>query len=421
MFEYIYRNWFRRDRVLLYLACVGLALHLLSLVFVVVRGFDFSPIQDPLEHRLIAEHLLQGFGFSIWPGVPDLLRGPLYPLVLAASLGTTGSVVPIIALQQIAISATALLVAVWIVQCGFSTLAARFAAAYIMLEPTSWFWSLHTMTETVSMFLLALYGALSCGLLAQEKWRPFLLGATGGALLLVKPSLMLAVLVGLVCCTYVSKSKLNVFAIALASLLLVVSPWIIRNYMLTNSFVLSSSFAVNTVLGFGTPAEKESMKEGPSMYDAHGRMGYAMTAFTAHRYGEIHGIAQEALHRTGLVHALVVQVRAAPALWFEHSYDAILLMARVPLSGMGKSVLGTLDMGISVLILFLLLAGILVGIRRAPVPTLLALLSIVSVMVPNLTISYARMLIPVLPLIALIVAFGLDGIVAFVGRVRSGV
>lgn len=193
----------------------------------------------------VAHNILSGHGFSqseVPPYRPDAHFPPLYPLLIVASLATTGSFIPLLILQII-LSATIPILAFFLAQhIGFGPRAGLMAAAFAAFEPMMMFWGFFVLTETFAIFFVLL------ALLFFLKWHETetigSISASGlflGLSVLVRPHAQflfpLAILFfGILCYRRWSvPPALRRIAISAGVFILffgaILAPWLIRNYL----------------------------------------------------------------------------------------------------------------------------------------------------------------------------------------------
>ncbi|MCC7500660.1 glycosyltransferase family 39 protein [Candidatus Nomurabacteria bacterium] len=400
----------RTDHVLRRVLVAVLIIHVLSAIFVAtVRPGSISPVQDPLEYRTIAEHVLSHKVFSIAPPAdenPDLLRGPGYPLFLASTFVFDRSGTLAIILQQVMVVCCGAFAFLLMRRFGLSHLTSIGLSAAVLFEPHLWLYSLQTMSETFYAFVLCttLYMIFYPPARYAAAWVGVLLGVS----VLIKPS-------GLILAPFILsyyllrtewRTQVRTFLFATLCLMVVLMPWVIRNYALTGSFVLSSSPAYNIVLGLGTPQEHEALEsEGAIFTDSLNREGRIIHAFTVNGYADVVALQQEVIERRGTLGIFREQILCAPRVWTGHSYGAIagILFG----SGVAQYESTIYTFGV---ILHAFVAALFVGgayiLMRDPHTRLMALPLIgmvLAVTLFNACVSYTRMLIPLFPIIALVV------------------
>jgi 4-amino-4-deoxy-L-arabinose transferase-like glycosyltransferase len=203
-------------------------------------------------YNLIARNLEQGNGYRVDADMgPTMLREPGYPLFLAAvfKLGGYGIQTARVACVLLAFGA-ALMLLLLTRRITSDAMTALSAALLFLLYPGTLVAEARAGIEmpsvfTVILFMLALYSAVEKGSL----WRYCAAGLLLGVAVLVRSQVLLFPLFLLVYFVFASKSTSERAKIALriAGLVLgtvvVMSPWIIRNYMLVHKLVPTATVA----------------------------------------------------------------------------------------------------------------------------------------------------------------------------------
>jgi 4-amino-4-deoxy-L-arabinose transferase-like glycosyltransferase len=200
----------------------------------------------------IAENILRGNGFVHSPDTPSatvagqLAREPIYALFLASILGVFGELDPYMMLLQTLINSLTCLVLYFTVRKTFNRRVALVACFLYGVYPFSSWYVSRTAYETLLGLLVAL---LTLGLVYLfEKLslrRALMVGFLLGVTVLCKGTYLLfpfALLPGLMI-RFSAKNK-NVISCCLVvalSMIALLSPWIMRNYLLSGQFVPVSS------------------------------------------------------------------------------------------------------------------------------------------------------------------------------------
>ena len=247
----------RTSRILTALLCAGLFLHVLSAVGVfLIKPESISTTPDPLDYRLAAIQILDNQHFSFAApefDAPQLLRTPLYPALLAGTYlldGRTGLVM--ILIQSLSLVLMAFLLFRILIRLRVPDNIALLLTTLYLFEPLQWLYSLHTMTETFSsLVLLVLVYLVIVPSSIRGKCLSALFGVGLAVIVLMKPSgtmwiPFMLMMLGAIPGSFHERMKR--LLIACFFLILVLSPWVIRNYNLTGYPVISSSGPFNFIL-----------------------------------------------------------------------------------------------------------------------------------------------------------------------------
>jgi 4-amino-4-deoxy-L-arabinose transferase-like glycosyltransferase len=200
-------------------------------VAVMLRGpgaFD-----DPDNYLPLARSLAAGEGFT-WKGRPTAYRPPLYPVLLAPSVAILHNhFVWGVALLHLGLGAgTVWLTAIAARGSGLSPARCTIAALVTACDPVLVWQSRMVMTETpTAFFLAAALAALAC-----RRWLGPVLGGIGlGMAALCRPSMLagavLTVLATILAPPGKPRQRLMRGGLLAVTILVVLSPWTVRNVM----------------------------------------------------------------------------------------------------------------------------------------------------------------------------------------------
>jgi 4-amino-4-deoxy-L-arabinose transferase-like glycosyltransferase len=242
---------------------------------VLARWEQLSP--DPDAYRLIAENLAQHGVFSrTLPGEPvqpTAFRPPLYPRLLAATAQNGQVTATSVAVIHV-LTGVLTVALVWLLgrRCGLDALS-WLAGLLVAADPILLNQSCVVMTETLATLLTVL------GWLALDQWsrRPsywsaVLAGAILGLAVLCRPTFL--IWTGM-CGVYMVATgrswKHFAHAVVLAvTLLLVLSPWVVRNWRTFGRLVATTSHGGYTLLLGNNPSFYEHLRggDGSAVWDA---------------------------------------------------------------------------------------------------------------------------------------------------------
>ncbi len=251
-------------------------------------------IDDAHQYDIMALNILQGHGFSqkeSAPFEPTICRTPIYPFFLASVFGVFGhSYTAVYIIQALMSTLTALLVYIIALKGssenplpyslsldGGGSLrvgvkkkqVASLAYLLAILCPFLWFSARMLYTEIFITFLVALLILLIVYTLEKGKlWLYFISGIMMGVTLLTRPALAPFPFILSLLIILSEKNRdnfLNLFSktlIYLAAVLLVWSPWIIRNYVVFKK-IIPLSVASGSYLYLGTFPPNRYEKDFP--------------------------------------------------------------------------------------------------------------------------------------------------------------
>ncbi len=249
----------RLSKPLLYILATGFLLRLIFFVLIFgTQGEAAFLVSDSTGFLNIAQNLLLGNGFSQSlkpPFSPSAYFPPLYPLFLAGSLAISSSVLPLIMLQMLLSGAMPAIV--WLLARRFTkrTDVPYIAAGLMALEPVVGILGLLVLTDTIAVFFLLLASLFFLRIFQDNfQIRDSLLAGIFLALsTLTKPNAQLIFLI-LAAALFVAwiKKYLHGKAVAvfLVAFFLVLSPWVIRNYIQFGSPSVSATGLRNLYTDF---------------------------------------------------------------------------------------------------------------------------------------------------------------------------
>jgi 4-amino-4-deoxy-L-arabinose transferase-like glycosyltransferase len=228
-------------RLLLVILVLGLAVRI---SFVVLH--DRPLISDEKEYDQLAYSIAAEGSYS-YDGAPTAYRPVGYPAVVAVIYRVAGHEPIIVKLVQALLDAIVPLILYQLLS-GLSQRAKLLAAAFWAFYPPAILYSNFLLSESSFTFLLALSVLLLLRSDPQKKTLALLTGILFGMLALMKPSflLFLALLPLMFLVLHLPAQRL--WWIGLGALLLV-APWVVRNYATFGSATLSTNGGINFLIG----------------------------------------------------------------------------------------------------------------------------------------------------------------------------
>lgn len=217
--------------------------------------------EDPDAYRSVAEGLLDGDGFANQvTGKPTAFRPPLYPIVIAGGLWIDRSMLPIALFHLLCGTAT-----VWLTlrigrNLGLGS-GANVAAFLVAVDPLLLQYTSYVMTETLFTFLLTALLAAMIDVSVDSasdrvsKPRQIEIGILFGLCALCRPTIWPVALLFAVCWIvnhWRSSERASLWRavprLALVSIAVVVSPWLVRNLVVFGKPVYSTTHGGYTLL-----------------------------------------------------------------------------------------------------------------------------------------------------------------------------
>ncbi len=435
---YVCQEWRRAHVAFRTLFIVVAALHIASVFLLPAFGGTYSGTQDPLEYRMMAEHILSHGVLSIahpWEQNPDIYRGPGYSLFLAPLLLLDSTATLAILVQKLLLFLGGFLVLWLALTFGLSRPLAWSGVLLYLAEPYQWILSLQTMTETVFTFLFLLLcvgvtylTVYRASLQQQHRWSVSIgLAVVVSLATLAKPTAAILALPLLVFLVVFHGWKLA--TVATLAIVAMLSPLIVRNYMLTGDMLLSTTPYYNYVQGFGTEAEKQAVIGTDRRTDEKGRLFLIIDGFTLDGYENLKRVYAQVTERTSLLESIDDQVMCSHHVLFHRYKPHFAMLTQNRFSFLDRTIdyAGFSFMGI-VYLLALIGTATVLRTRKALFPVVATVGAWFALIVfANVCMGYSRMLIPmhgplfIMALAGLAALFGCarrSGIVALTSAVQ---
>ena len=233
-----------------------------ALVFARLNPDRIVPGTDSAQYDTLAQQLLAGHGFTLDsepPYTPTLFREPGYP-VLVAMLYRLQGIEAVVVLQSLMLGLAAGVTALIGIRL-FGQLEGFIGGALFGLNTESAHYAHWLLTEIPFTFLLV--GVLALALLAQSRRRAADFAACGVALGAAALVRVIAVPLVLPLCpgsiaSNTRQHRLRDAFLLIASFVVVVAPWVVRNFATFGQPTISSRFGVNLIRRAPRAAEPPS-------------------------------------------------------------------------------------------------------------------------------------------------------------------
>jgi hypothetical protein len=374
--------------------------------FVCSDGDYFYP--DSATYLGPAKMLLSGHGFALKPGVPEMLRTPGYPLLLAL-FGARA--VPVVVLQHL--FNVALAVAIYLFALRRGRFVAVAAAILFALDPPTVHYANKVLTET-------LFTALLFVAFVMDGRRPIVHGLLVGFLVLTRPVAIVyfAVVAIVFALTRVPRRTIALFT---AAALVLPLAWAVRNKIEGGDFTVSV-IGANNLLMYRAAGVMAILDEGEFEKD--------LATEQRDLLEETHDVIQQKEHvaaaedlsegvrapyYSAMARRVIAQHPVAFALLtlrglivnvFESDWDSIMIVSRLD----SRTIQIALDAFVAV-VFALAVAGVVV-LWRGDRPLALLLGGTVAyfLLISAGGEAEARFRVPVVPEIAIAAAVGLDAV-----------
>jgi 4-amino-4-deoxy-L-arabinose transferase-like glycosyltransferase len=227
--------------------------------------FHPKPVSDFAFYFRGAESIVKGHGYTHFGRFITAYFPIGYPLFLALLFWISGVSIIVALTANLVLSVVSLVLAYWIAREVFkSEVAGRFSLLLLAAYPNNIAYTSLVGVEIVHLFLLFLGTALLLPSIsikgAAHPWRLLMAGLVFGLATLVKMQTLLLPAFLLLLFPQFSWERSGLIervkkvGILYAVLIAVISPWVIRNYILYNDIVLSNNDGVNLYVGNGPEA-----------------------------------------------------------------------------------------------------------------------------------------------------------------------
>jgi len=196
----------------------------------------------------LATSLAHGDGYRFYPDTaPTLMREPGYPFLLAGIFRIFGNNLTAVKIVNLLLAfATAALLMKIAAKISGNPVVVFGSALLFLFPPGVLSAESRGGVETLFTFCVVLFVLLLYRALETDSWLDYVAcGCALGLTVLVRSTLMLFPIIALACLLVIFKRKLFPSTIkiglTIASMLLILSPWIIRNFQLTGKFVPTAS------------------------------------------------------------------------------------------------------------------------------------------------------------------------------------
>jgi 4-amino-4-deoxy-L-arabinose transferase-like glycosyltransferase len=228
-------------RALLLILFAGL---LFRVVFISVH--ERPPFSDEKEYDQLAYNLATKATYA-YDTSPTAYRPIGYPILLSVIYYYFGHQIIVMKLLQ-ALADVMISFFVYLLLAGHPERTRVLGAALWAFFVPAVFYSNLLLSETVFTFLFVLIAWILSRKYVGSTWQAVVLGALIGILTLIKPTIVIFVLMLPLLMRQFEIPLRKLYPMAIA-LVLVLSPWLVRNYLVFGEFALSSNGGVNLMIG----------------------------------------------------------------------------------------------------------------------------------------------------------------------------
>ncbi len=422
------KGWglFRARRILVVCFLVSGLIQASVVGYMAYKGIVASPRYDATEYRLLAQNLLQHGTFSTSPAqplLPELLRTPGYPLLLAATYLIEPKGYLMLFLHILARLCVGWMIYQlcrrWLTQPYWI---ATLVTSFWLFDTYTVFIGLQTFSDTAFTFFVC--ASFFLALLAPQQRRtlylsPILLGFA----ILIRPQGLAFLPCLLAVFFFQAIRSPRQWCILLLSALSIPMVWIGRNSLYVGTPILSSTREYNTVLGIGNadPAYRGQLTEAhrehilPAVDLGDGKAPFRNNwLYTTEGYPALRGVFDRVTSQYGWKKSLLLSLRQTPRIWYGTTQITVFDSLEHYYTPAVRQLLFSIDI-ISVLFLaslgFIGLAFSLKDARHKPQRLLVCFaFGIILASFLNAGIVVHRVRTPLLPFALLLCAYGLSRI-----------
>lgn len=420
------KGWhlFRTRRVLVACFLVSGLVQALIVGYMAYKGLTPSPRYDGTEYRILARNLLQHGTFSTSPApplLPELLRTPGYPLLLAATYLIEPKGYLMLFLHMIGRLSIGWMIYQlcrrWLSQPYWI---ATLVTSFWLFDAYTIFIGLQTFSDTVFAFLVCL--SFYFALIAPQQRRtlylsPLLLGFA----VLVRPQGLALLPTLLAVFFFQSIRSPKQWLILLLSALSIPMIWVGRNTLQVGTPILSSTREYNTVLGIGnadhayrgqlTEAHREHIIPAVDLGD--GKAPFRNNwLYTTEGYPALRAVFDKVTGEYGWKKSLLLYLSQAPRIWYGTTQITVFDSLEHYYTPLVRQILLAIDIAYLLFLASFGLTGIvfsLKNLRQRPEQLLVWLtVGIILASFLNAGIVVHRVRTPLLPFALLLCAYGVS-------------
>lgn len=201
---------------------------------------------DTATYMSVARNLVSGNGFVLQESRYEASRiAPLFPLLLAANMKIAGPSLPIrlLGTENAVLRTIAVIILFFLVRMYFSALVATAAVGIYVVDPWEALWTGYILKESlaVCLFLGAIY-AVARAFERPSVWRYALAGTMIGLATLARFASGTVWIAAVVLVLLQKERRVKFIAALSFAMVATLSPWLIRNWIVTGQPVLSPHF-----------------------------------------------------------------------------------------------------------------------------------------------------------------------------------
>jgi hypothetical protein len=383
--------------------------------FAYSSGDFFFP--DSATYIAPARATLEGRGFMRDARMPETFRTPGYPLLLMPFIAASANFPMYVVIAQHLLNALLAMAVYWFARRRFPRRVAFMAGVVFAIDPATIHYANKVLTETVFTALLfaVIAMAVSQSPSADSKTRALMLGLLCGVLVLTRP---VAIAYFVVVAAFLAWQRRRGIVLFVIAALVLPLGWVARNGVRTGVFALADVAGVNMLQhrAAASLAIFDDYAFNDALRDRQDELTSAADDEIERRYHVDAGTIPPALHakyygrigrRIVLQHPLglaALTARGVLVNLFDSDWDALGMLSRVP-DALVELTVGAWTYAVSLVAIF----GLLVLRRRdAPLALFFAATIAYFIVISAGSEAEARFRVPVVPLISIAAAMGLE-------------
>ncbi|MEW6620523.1 MAG: glycosyltransferase family 39 protein [bacterium] len=256
------KNIFKNEQIfLIILLTVAFIIRLLYVIF--ISTLQAPPTGDGVDYDMIGMNIINGYGYSLYPGVPTSYRPPLYQFFLAGIYFCFGHSYAVVRIIQSLIGALTCLITYFMGKELFNKNIGMLSSLLLVFYPSAIYFCGQIYTEGIFIFLLTISMFYAIKVYKKPSLKnQIICGILIGLSILTRPILLPFLPFIFIWCILIFKQKkvaIMNFSIITLFILLTLSPWTIRNYIVHHRFVPIATLGGPSFFVCNNPFEKNGI------------------------------------------------------------------------------------------------------------------------------------------------------------------
>ncbi len=233
------------------------------LYIIIIVHLDALPTGDGIDYDMIAMNIINGQGFSWYPGVPISYRPPLYQFFLAGIYFLFGHSYAAVRIIQALIGALTCIITYFIGKELYNKKIGRLSSLFLAFYPSAIYFSGHIYTEGIFIFLLTISIFYSIKAFKEPSLKnQVIFGILIGLSILIRPMLLSFLPFIFIWCILIFRQKkvaIKNFLIISFFILITIAPWTVRNYIVHHKFIPVATLGGFSLFACNNPFQKDGI------------------------------------------------------------------------------------------------------------------------------------------------------------------